>query len=307
MNTLQTQTPAPHEREISYLDVFQSRLGAPNIKEQEFRSSVRRSLQLGRVHYLQAFPGPPMPYYYISMCLESLPSRQWEIDYGGGWFRRQCNYGSTVVVPPYAQCRMRGNSTGPFQFQYLAFPEKELDVLVGNEGAALKRPPVRTLNDPQLTSLMLKLWSQSREQSIGEKIVLEGTFISLIGRLLLLQDEGRQLKASHERHGNNIVSRSLDYIEANLSSKLSLVEIAGATHVSCSHLVKVFKRITNKTVYDHVLELRIQRAKELMAHYGKSLTLAEIAKQCGFASHSHLTRAFTKEVGITPQVFRNKI
>ncbi|HWL09165.1 MAG TPA: AraC family transcriptional regulator [Planctomicrobium sp.] len=301
---IQSRVPSPGP---TYDDVFRSPQGAPNVEGTEIRRKNRRSLQLGRVSLSQAFPGPPMPFYYVSMCLNNLPGRYLDVDYGGGWFRRYYNRGSLTVVPPYATCRFRGNCTGPFQLQFLAFSEAEIQEITGNAGKVLSHPPVRSLNDPFLTSLMLQLWPHSDEQSLGEEIMLEGAFISFVGRLLVLENSGRRLNSVNERHGNIIIAKALDYIEGNLSTKISLSEIAAETHVSRSHLVKVFKRVTGRTVYDHLLELRIRRAKELMTQFGKSMTLAEIAAQCGFANHSHLTRVFTHEVGTTPQAFREQV
>jgi AraC family transcriptional regulator len=53
-----------------------------------------------------------------------------------------------------------------------------------------------------------------------------------------------------------------------------------------------------------VLRLRVRRAEELLA--ATTLSLTEIALECGFSSHSHLTRMFRKTVGSTPSDYRRE-
>ena len=53
------------------------------------------------------------------------------------------------------------------------------------------------------------------------------------------------------------------------------------------------------------MRLRLDRAKQLMRN--RSLTLLEIALECGFASHAHLSYAFRQRFGLVPSQFRRDL
>jgi AraC family transcriptional regulator len=59
------------------------------------------------------------------------------------------------------------------------------------------------------------------------------------------------------------------------------------------------------TAHSYVLERRILRARQLLAQ--PDLSLTDIAASSGFATKSHLTLAFRKKFGITPNAFRRKL
>ncbi|SFH57544.1 helix-turn-helix domain-containing protein [Planctomicrobium piriforme] len=296
--------PAPS----TYEDVFAGTKGTVSKNDVEFRSSRRRSLQLGRVRIREAFPGPPMPYYWLRFAVSEAPAT-YEMNYGDGWFRRQPN--SFILVPPNAECRMRGDCRGDFESLFLAFPETEVRQIAGElletEGAHLLRAPKTEIADPYVGVLLKQLWAQSGETSLGSDIMVEGTFISLLGRLLMLGEGSREMPAVQERGGAAIVDRAVRFMRENLKARVSLEEIAGAARVSRPYLTRIFKRETGRTVHDHLVELRIKHAQELIRYFGKNLTLAEVAEQCGFANDGHLIRAFNQQLGMTPQQFRERV
>ncbi|WP_139228155.1 helix-turn-helix domain-containing protein [Planctomicrobium piriforme] len=246
--------------------------------------------------------------YIVRMCLgqESSP---YETNYGAGWFRKEP--GSLVLVPPGAECKIRGNSLGQFESLFISFPEQELQQVAGElletEGSYLRRAPNSEMHDPYLATLLKQLWLQCGERSPGGELMAEGTFISLLGRLFVMGEGKSKSRTLHERKGSAIVSKTREYLKENLAEKVTLGDLAVAAGVSRSYLTRVFKKETGQTVHSALLELRVNRAKELMNYFGRNLTLAEVADGCGFANHSHLTLAFVQVVGTTPQNYRRHI
>jgi AraC family transcriptional regulator len=39
----------------------------------------------------------------------------------------------------------------------------------------------------------------------------------------------------------------------------------------------------------------------------RRLSLSDVAAACGFADHSHLTRVFTRQVGVSPSTWRRAL
>lgn len=99
------------------------------------------------------------------------------------------------------------------------------------------------------------------------------------------------------------VQRNLtEYIEANLSSALTLEELARRANLSTFHFAKMFRTSVGLPPHAYVAKRRVDRAKCLLRD-GR-LELAQIALACGYASQSHFTRAFKGEAGMTPGAWR---
>lgn len=99
------------------------------------------------------------------------------------------------------------------------------------------------------------------------------------------------------------VARAIDYIEAHLDEALSLADIASAACMSPSWLKSCFRATTGQTVWGYVRERRLERARQML--FDRNLSLAQIAYDCGFSSHSHMTRLFRQHYGVSPKEMRS--
>jgi len=96
--------------------------------------------------------------------------------------------------------------------------------------------------------------------------------------------------------------RVLNYVEANLGSKMTIEEMANVVALSKSHFSRAFKRGLGHSPMAYVAVQRVERAKLMMTSTRKRLT--DIALACGFADQSHLNRYFRRVVGTSPGVWR---
>lgn len=99
--------------------------------------------------------------------------------------------------------------------------------------------------------------------------------------------------------------RAVEYIDANLDGELALAEIAEAVEMSPFHFARLFKQTAGIAPHAFVLNRRLERAKQLLANPGKSVT--EIAFDLGFSSHSHFSTFFRKHTNLTPREFRESV
>lgn len=97
------------------------------------------------------------------------------------------------------------------------------------------------------------------------------------------------------------LARVLDYMHAHLESPIRLHDMAQELSLSAVHFARQFRLSTGNTPHQHLLGLRIERARRLLAG---ELSIAEVALRCGFSHQEHLTRVFGRIVGMTPSSYR---
>ncbi|AYO75667.1 MULTISPECIES: helix-turn-helix domain-containing protein [Sphingobium] len=102
----------------------------------------------------------------------------------------------------------------------------------------------------------------------------------------------RQLEAVH------------DVIEERMEESLSIDDLAEAVGLSPIHFARQFKRSTGKAPHQYLIEMRVSRARHLLAG---DLPIAEIAYRCGFSHQEHLTRLFGRQQGTTPAAYRRAL
>ncbi len=82
----------------------------------------------------------------------------------------------------------------------------------------------------------------------------------------------------------------------------SLKELAAAHRVSREHLARAFHARTGEAAWAFVTRARLARARELLAD--PSLTVAEAARLCGYASARVLARNLKTATGRSPESWR---
>ena len=87
--------------------------------------------------------------------------------------------------------------------------------------------------------------------------------------------------------------------------RLPIKEVARECHLSVSHFSRAFRHSMGVAPHSWLLTRRVEAAKEKLRD--DRLTLSDVALACGFADQSHLTRVFTRIVGISPGVWRRAL
>ncbi len=90
----------------------------------------------------------------------------------------------------------------------------------------------------------------------------------------------------------------------NITADISLSLLAAQCGFSRGHFIRAFRQTTGLPPYRWLLNERVKRACLLLDETPSSI--ADIALQCGFSDQAHLTRIFSKILGITPAAWRRR-
>ena len=144
---------------------------------------------------------------------------------------------------------------------------------------------------------------ESQNKQVGYEFILEN-LSSLIGANILrtlknnLHLPEKQVNGVNKRE----INRALDYLHTNLNYDFSLTVLAELVGFSKYHFIRAFKKETGKTPYQYYIDIKIEKAIELIKTHKYSIT--ETCFMCGFKDHSHFSRVFINKTGLTPTRFK---
>lgn len=99
-----------------------------------------------------------------------------------------------------------------------------------------------------------------------------------------------------------VITDMVDYIEQNLSAKLSLGALSTRAGISDFHFNRIFKAVTGQTLKQYILGRKLCAAAEQLSNTARSVI--DIALDLGFEYPEVFSRAFKAHTGVSPAVFR---
>lgn len=96
-----------------------------------------------------------------------------------------------------------------------------------------------------------------------------------------------------------LVDKLVGYLEDHYNEKISLDQIAENMYLSPFYISKIFKSETGDTPIRHLINIRLEKAKQLLeTGYGGSVQ--EVAAMVGYDDAYHFSKLFKKRYNITP-------
>ncbi|MEO1261178.1 MAG: AraC family transcriptional regulator [Bacteroidota bacterium] len=103
----------------------------------------------------------------------------------------------------------------------------------------------------------------------------------------------------------NRIDRACQYIHDHFTRKIPLNEMSNLVGMTETSFCRFFKKMTGKSFTDYVNDLRISRARKLLAE--TEANISEIAFASGFESMTHFNRIFLKKNGMPPREYRVRV
>jgi AraC-like DNA-binding protein len=159
----------------------------------------------------------------------------------------------------------------------------------GIGGEPLIRP---VAHDPHLAAHIVQLFEQLENLAPDNMLAEQSLLFCLMHALQKHGIDGpRPVRASPS------IARAINRLEAAPEIATSLAELATLSDVSRFQLLRGFFREVGATPHAYLIQLRVKLVRRYLA-LGRPP--AEAALMAGFADQSHMSRAFVRQLGITP-------
>lgn len=106
----------------------------------------------------------------------------------------------------------------------------------------------------------------------------------------------------HASSPGQIIQEADKYIRKHYGEGLTLPCVAAEVHVTPVWLSKLFKKETRKTFLEYLTDIRMEKAKQMLADV--QYKIYEVSASVGYKDPVHFTKLFKKQMGYTPKEFR---
>lgn len=102
---------------------------------------------------------------------------------------------------------------------------------------------------------------------------------------------------------NRVLAEQIrQYMEEHYMEDICLQDAAAQLHYSDAYFCKFFKNNFDKNFIVYLSELRIEKAKELLADL--TVNIKDIGQKVGYRDSSYFTKVFKRITGVTPSEYR---
>lgn len=115
--------------------------------------------------------------------------------------------------------------------------------------------------------------------------------------------KGRAFESASKKY---VVEQIISYFEDHYSEKISLDQIAENMYLSPFYISKIFKSETGDTPIRRLIDIRLEKAMELLED-GWQGSIQEVAAKVGYDDAYHFSKLFKKRYGISPSQARKKV
>ncbi|MFA1671917.1 helix-turn-helix domain-containing protein [Rhizobium mongolense] len=163
------------------------------------------------------------------------------------------------------------------------------------------QPPTVGQDDPVMRQLAGAASAAFAHRHQGSGLLLDAILDAVCANVLgrYGASKSRASVRSHglapwqERRAKELMDEHLD---------VSMSKLAEECGLSVAHFGRAFKNSTGTAPHQWQLGRRMKRAQALLT--GSSLSIAEVALECGFSSQSHFATAFRENIGVSPGHWR---
>ncbi|MCP4644808.1 MAG: AraC family transcriptional regulator [bacterium] len=204
--------------------------------------------------------------------------------------------GTAFAYGPGVPHEIHSSANNPMVKYFVDFTGKRTNQLLAQ--ASLPPGSVIQVSDP---IQVVRSFEQLVDEGVGRSRFTIPLCTVLLEYLLLRLASAAIPYGSQKSRAFRTYQRCRHFIETHCLELHSMREIAEACRVDHAYLCRLFKRFDHLTPYQCLLQLKMNRAAELLQEPGKRIK--DVAHALDFADPYHFSRVFKRVHGVSPGRF----
>ena len=216
------------------------------------------------------------------------------------WLRREARKGVTIggiCTGSYvlAKAGLLDGKRATIHWEFIdSFTEEFIDVELTKSVFVVDGKRVSAAGGTASLDLILSLIATEMGQDVANRVADQMIYSSI-----RTERDGQRLSIPTRigvRHPK--LSAVIQKMEANIEEPISPAVLAQDVGMSTRQLERLFRRYLNRSPKRYYMELRLQKARNLLMQ--TDLSVINVALACGFASPSHFSKCYRSHYDTTP-------
>jgi AraC-like DNA-binding protein len=207
--------------------------------------------------------------------------------------------GTCFFLFPGVWHRYRPDARSGWEEYWIGFKGWYADELMNKAFFDPKKPFIHVGLNTEVLSLLHRLMEIVRTSSKGYPQVIAGITLQILGLINALSTK----QDADEDQTGRLISKAKFLLQEALDRPVEMEELIKDLPMGYSKFRKAFKTRTGESPNQYHLNLRLNKAKDLLAT--TALNINEVATQTGFDSVFYFSKLFKKKNGVSPKFYRN--
>lgn len=206
--------------------------------------------------------------------------------------------GQSFFIPVQENNFYHADSDDPWTYCWICFAGADAEAILDHCGYGVFHPILRVSHIEEIHALVDQI------MNFYELTPSNGLHIqSLLAEVLaLVEENGDNSYLPTEDTDNGLVQKAILFIQDKSDLPITVQEVADHLFISRTYLYSLFKRNMLITPQQFIVNAKISKARELLAKTDEPI--ADIAHECGYHNQFAFSRAFRREISLSPREYR---
>lgn len=149
---------------------------------------------------------------------------------------------------------------------------------------------------------------ENPDYMLDDAFFFAGTMEELAESLLFIFSKGMngESAADLKLDTTEFVDQIKNHVDGHFSEQISLQSVCREFGISQTYLNKLFRKYEDKTFYNYLIEVRINRAKQMIEE-DRGFYIKDIALMVGYENQFYFSRLFRTYTGMSPSEYADQV
>lgn len=206
--------------------------------------------------------------------------------------------GDTFLIYPFDEITYYSDANDPWEYAWVGFSGTDAKTLLNAAGFSSSSPIIYQSNNSDYIRRQLIHIYEARGSELYSAVEMTGRLYTTLSGFL---SKDHAPAISHQSSYAAYMKKGVDFIHANYSYPITVVDIADYIGISRSHLFRAFQETMNQSPKEYLTAFRINQACILLTH--SDLSVTAVGRSVGFEDNLNFSKAFKKVTTLSPTAY----